>query len=615
MVAKDSPLIIDCPPSKRGGFSSTHSDLDAAIAKLRMTAYMWQAMTAEDLRMKGLGRRSFRLDEEWAPDTVSREFLNAIHNDSLEVEGAMRATAKVHVIRSSKTTKEIRADHVAQQNPSAHRKNEIFDYFMEALKEAGGPFASSAHPVVAGLILDSHYSASKDLILGHAALGCHNPKGISLGMFGSHLTYSWPRFLEEVTSCLTDTRSPGDKVGNDNGECHTMWEACTIGQGAHIHEVGHAFGSPHRPGIMERGYAQDWPKNFLSKTAYCGHIKKEGIVVNDSTPNNAVWNLSDALTYRVLPHFRLPTDRTISQEARLEGPQAGVEYDGEEDLRAILHIHCAAGLVRISFNGEEEKEPSLATPVTDIRYTEEDLESRFDRSEPLELSLLGYNGKEKHIENVWKSLAFKTFIRIPGTDIRLFKRGVGVEDVADRNTYEWAQLLKERGPDGRLHRAIDIDLRVGALWDGGVVKYEDGHKSHWGPMRTHGRPHSFGGHQSQTIEFSPEDRIKRIDVNCGEENRGYMSGISIQLFNGTIRGALNDEYGTNNIVRLEPSPQEDIVGFYGRSGKDGFCGVMEFGIITAPRSVGLNGLPEAAFNLSELKNTCGLEDGNGGQVR
>lgn len=65
MIAKDSPLLIDCPPQKRGGISSAHSDLDAAINKFRMTAYMWQALTAEDLRVKGLDRRSFRLEEEW----------------------------------------------------------------------------------------------------------------------------------------------------------------------------------------------------------------------------------------------------------------------------------------------------------------------------------------------------------------------------------------------------------------------------------------------------------------------------------------------------------------------------------------------------------------------
>jgi hypothetical protein len=90
MAACDSPLVIDCPPHKRGGISSAHSDLDAAIAKFRMTAYMWQAMTAEDFRQKGVGRRSFRLDEEWAPDTVSSEFLNAAYSSSLAEEGAMR---------------------------------------------------------------------------------------------------------------------------------------------------------------------------------------------------------------------------------------------------------------------------------------------------------------------------------------------------------------------------------------------------------------------------------------------------------------------------------------------------------------------------------------------
>lgn len=41
--------------------------------------------------------------------------------------------------------------------------------------------------------------------------------------------------------------------------------------------------------------------------------------------------------------------------------------------------------------------------------------------------------------------------------------------------------------------ATKIDLRVGCLWDGGVVYYQDGHKSHWGPMwRPGGQEHHFG---------------------------------------------------------------------------------------------------------------------------
>ena len=95
MVAKDSPLLIDCSPNKRGGISSAHSDLDAAINKFRMTAYMWQALTAEDMRSKGLGRRSFRLEEEWMPETLSREFLQAPPGASAN---HMRSTAKVYLI-------------------------------------------------------------------------------------------------------------------------------------------------------------------------------------------------------------------------------------------------------------------------------------------------------------------------------------------------------------------------------------------------------------------------------------------------------------------------------------------------------------------------------------
>ncbi|KAF2186772.1 hypothetical protein K469DRAFT_726230 [Zopfia rhizophila CBS 207.26] len=517
-----------------------------------MTAYMWQAMIAEDLRSKGLGRRSFRLDEEWAVDTVSRDFLNARYDDSLESEGTMRATAK-----------EIRDTNLAQQNPSARHKDRLFDFFLDALKEAGGPFTSSAHPIVAGLILDSHYSTSRSLILDHAALGCHNPEGISLGVLGSHLTYAWPRLLEEVASCLTDTKVPGDCVGNDNGECCTMWEACTIGQGSHLREVGHAFGSSHRPEIMERGYAQDWLKNFLLQTAYCGRHKTAGVVVTDSTRNNARWHLSDALSFRRLKSFRLPSDQLLTPELRNAGPQAQAAFEGDEDLQSILEINRAAGIAQVQFNGNAEKSPCVAEPVASLRFTQDELESRFDRAESLTLT------------NVSKLLAIKSFVRIPGSNIRLFKRSVysdGLENVPDRPHLQWAHLLKEKGPDGNIYRATAIDLRVGY-----------GHKSHWGPMRRHGQEHSFGGHASEEIELPLSATIKKIEVNRakGELNRSRDTGV----------------------VKLEPGVNEVIVGFHGKSARDSFCGVVEFGIITAPKEVGLDGLPEVTFNLSELRNT------------
>jgi hypothetical protein len=609
MVAADSPCLIDCPPSKAAGISSAHADLDAAIAKFRMTAYMWQAMTAEDLRLQGAGRRSFRLDEEWAADTISRAFLNARVDEALDSEGAMRSTAKINIIRSSKTVKEIRDKNIAQQNPAAHRKNDLFDYFLDALKEAGGPFTSDARPIVAGLILDSHYNVSQKLILGHAALGCHNPGGISLGMFGSHLTYSWPRFLEEVTSCLTDTRTPGEKVGNDNGECNTMWEACAIGQGASLHEVGHAFGSPHRSGIMERGYAQDWPKNFLSKTAYSGHLKTEGVLVDlNSTPNKARWNLADALSFRMLPQFRLPTDPVISDEERHASPKVYAEYNDDESP-ATLVIDSSSGIVRITFNHTETSQSLdwMHNASKRMEYTETTLEKRFHRTHNLRLSILAGNGKETNIGNVWKLLASRTFIRIPGSDIRLAKR-LAFSDEGDQPHYEWAQLLHEKGADGKLHRAVSIDLRVGCVWDGGVVKYADGHISHWGPMRVRGHKHHFGGHASEKIHLPEGVEITSIEVNPRD-------GVRMHLSNGKSAGELNARHHSE-IVKLTPSPDEVIVGFYGKSERGGgFCGVREFGIITVKRDISIEGLPNNVWDLPELRNTSGMEGDEDDEVR
>lgn len=453
MIAKDSPLLIDCPPQKRGGISSAHSDLDAAINKFRMTAYMWQALTAEDMRVKGLGRRSFRLEEEWTTETLSREFLQGPYDSPAS---HMRSTAKIHLIRTEKTVAELRDAQVAQQNRQARRKDDLHEYFTAALKKHGGAFASSSHPIVAGFILDSTFSPEQNLILGHAALGCSNPNGISLGMFGSHLTYSWPRFLEEVASSLFDTAVPGDNVGNDNNECGTMWEACSIGQGAFLHEVGHAFGAPHTSGIMARGYAQDWPKNFLSCTAYCSHTKQAGATVFDGeTKNDARWDLSDALSFKLLPHFKLPTDPVLSREALTAEPNVQVLFEDDQGEFLRLVISSPAPMVRIKFNGVTEAEPTIATPISKLQFTLDELEVRFERSKPLALDVLGLNGKSRAIGNVWRLFSNVSFVRVPGSSVVLQKKSImspkleaSKDGNQNKNNWDWAVLLNEKGKDG-----------------------------------------------------------------------------------------------------------------------------------------------------------------------
>lgn len=524
MVAKDSPLMVDCPPRKFGAISSAHSSLDAAIAKLRVTAYMWQALTAEEMRSNGLGRRSFRLEDEWSPDTTSRAFTN---------ETAMNSTAKIHLIRTEKTVAELRDAQLAQQNPNASRSNELHEIFTEALLEHGAPFTQDARPVVAGMILDSHYDTKNRLIVAHAALGGHNSDGLSLGIFGSHLTYSWPRFMEEIPDCLLDTASPGDCVGNDNGECVSMWEACSVGQGAFLHEVGHAFSAPHTTGIMSRGYSQDWPKGFLSKTAYCQYNTTEGISpVTPDTPNDCHWDIRDLLRFRNLIHFRLPSDVDLGDAS----PRYEL-HDDEDFLRVV--VTSEAGMARVMLNGTPEASPSVKDPATSIQFTLDELETRFDRDQPLDLEVVAMNGKHRTWD-MWKLFSDTTYIRIPGTGIRLTKKSVA-GDNSQSDDWSWVVMLKKRGRDGSIVSASKVDIRVGCGLDGAIVYYKDGTSIPCGPRGKHGQDPHMGGHQAKKLAIPRGVDIAKVAVS---KYGGWdLNGLRLVLSNGRAMGALNKGQG------------------------------------------------------------------------
>ncbi|KKZ65981.1 hypothetical protein EMCG_08275 [[Emmonsia] crescens] len=629
MVAKDSPLLIDCPPAKHGGLPNGHSALDAVIAKFRTTAYMWQALTAEDMRMKGLGRRSFRLEEERTADTTSQAFLYHPTQRALHASEAMRSTAQIHLIGTDKTVAELRDPNIAQQNSRASDKNGLFDIFLAALKNHGSPFDPSTHPIVAGLILDSHYSADQNLILAHAALGCHNGRDISLGMFGSHLTYSWPRFMEEVNECLLNTCPPGPSVGNDNGECASMWEACSIGQGAFLHEVGHAFGAPHTTGIMSRGYAQHWPRNFLTRTAYCAAHNKDGIVVIEGqTENNARWDLRDALSFRLFPHFWIPGDECFEQGVRAETPSVVVTGQGEEDPAQLgIRLSCQSRIVQISFNDNPEPSPTVISPANEVVYMMKDLESRFRRSdiEPLKLTVLGMNGKTRTVPDVWRLLSSRAIVRIPGSKVILTRQSVlcpqmeanESEEPDDSIVWTWATLLaKPKGGSGSDTRPMkcvkSIDVRTGAYLDGLYVDFDDGERVNCGPrLDRNGGKHTFGGHAAMEIDIIPNDSGKSVGGHGDREivrievarANNVITGLRIHLKDGTQGGQLSGYGHVNETCTLEPPHGQRIVGFFGRNWWGHMYDAMfEFGIITAPRDVQL---PEAVYGMKELMNTDG----------
>ncbi|KAJ5894615.1 hypothetical protein N7495_006306 [Penicillium taxi] len=609
LVAKDSPLLIDCPPAKYGAISTAHSSLGAAIQKLRLSAYMWQALTAEDFRQKGLGRRSFRLEEEWAFNST----MLAAHQT---VPGLMGSVPKVHIIRSDKTVAELRDLEIAQQNPRAQDQDALHRYFETALIQSGAPFDSASNPVVAGLILDAHYSIEKSMILGHAALGCHKPDGLSLGIFGSHLTYSWPRFMEEIPACLTDMTPPGVTVGNDNGECDTMRGACFVGQGAFLHEVGHAFGAAHTTGIMARGYSKTWDLNFLAQEA------------SDKRENEAKWDLQDVLRFKLLPHFALPGDKPVPKEhknatVKIEfdyKQDDGVGVDQDEDVSEfadpMIKISCGAGLAYVKVENGQNSETGENNVLTYNFLNEsqgepssfhiQNLRNNFDMTAPLKITALGLNGKERVVKNMWPQLNDQPYIIVPGTKVVIRKKAIKTssEQENDEDYVKWAMLLKHKGQDGKVYPATSIDLCVGCIMDGAIVHYADGKFANCGPIHDINDPscpHTFGGHATEEHDIPEGETITKVTINNGRVGWGSLSGIRMTLSNGEEWGELN-EVGNNDVEEdngltvLEPSEGEVIVGFFGQSLKG--CGyTAEFGILTAPKGVQL---PDTVYDF--IKN-------------
>lgn len=498
----------------------------------------------------------------------------------------MKSVPKVHLIRTDKTVAELRNPQYAQQNRRATKDQMLHQIFTQALMQHGAPFDSSYRPVVAGLILDSKYSIEQDLILGHAALGCHNADGISLGMFGSHLTYSWPRFFDEITSCLSDATPPGDSVGNDNKECDSMSRACFIGQGAFLHEVGHAFGADHTSGIMARGYSNDWANNFLPQAVDSKH--------------DAKWDLQDALRFMLKPHFRLPGDERITSDFIQAEIRIEVPADGDGDSLTVCSTSGLAQVVVTSTGNDSTKTYDLRSESSGIctEFLITDLQS-FDRAMPLQISALAMNGKTKVVKDAWRLLASKPYISLPGTKVKLRKRSVKAANMTEYeegdHVTNWSVLLRKRGSKGSLARASGIDLRVGCTFDGAVVYYNDSTRQNCGPAEYGGSgERDFGGHASEHKDIPKKARIVKVEI--GERGSwGGLDGIRMTLDNGDTWGDLNADTEHDKIEVLQPAPDEKIVGFFGTSAPY----VQEFGIITAPKDFKV---PDAVYDMRELQN-------------
>lgn len=298
LLGKDSPATFDAVPEriKREG-----NGLETAIKKFRMAAYLWQAFTAEQMCRNGLGRRCFRFEEEWQTGSLT---ARDSENDQ------MRNEAKVHVVRSEKTTKELRDLNLAQQYDKATHKGDLFGIAQNAVKAHFKPLKGQKQ-YVSVLMLDSHWDVKAKVITGHAALGGRGDD-IDLAIYGSHALQSYPSCIEDVPYALTDcTRTDSNHVANDCNESGSNWEAANIGIGAHLHEVGHLFGCPHQEsGVMLRDYVR-LSRTFICREPFSTRTKSPGLRswTNEEECN---WHRLDVLRFRSHPCFRLPADLPLN---------------------------------------------------------------------------------------------------------------------------------------------------------------------------------------------------------------------------------------------------------------------------------------------------------------
>ncbi|EPX70573.1 metallopeptidase [Schizosaccharomyces octosporus yFS286] len=361
VVGRDSDLTFDAPYGMK-------NDLDEAIRKLRCAAYLWQAFTAECMYRNGFGRRTFRLEENIQPDTMSCQ----------SAWGTERLTASIHVLRSDKTAEEIRST----------PPDQLFHVAGNAVDKLGLP--EPWHYIC--MFLDTRYDPSSKEVRGHVALGGGTDMH-KLGVFGSHSLHSFPSAIEYVIPVFSDARRIPDYLANDANESSTVWECANIGIGAILHELGHTLGCPHQPdGIMLRSYPI-FNRSFTTRESECVRTGSKGLAPI-LPKDECSWHYLDLLRFYYHPLFRLPSDQQYPSDVETSYYVSGDQIVFTNDTGIFL--------VEIEYNGQTKGWKIFNPPLDKAAFTDAEIRSlsSSDSGQDYRVRVLARNYKTMDINNV-----------------------------------------------------------------------------------------------------------------------------------------------------------------------------------------------------------------------
>ena len=462
LVAKDSPMTFDAMPERA---RTEGNNIDTAIRKYRMAAYLWQAFTGEQMNRHQFGRRCYRYEEEWQPGTLTNRDLSS---------GQMRNEAKVHVIHMNKTLAEIRDLNIAQQYEPATDKGALFGIALETCKEYFR-HQSGQKQYVSCLMLDATWDKHVGVIRGHAAVG-GGADGLQIAICGSHALQSYPAHIEEVVPAFTDcTRTDTDYVANDLNESGSNWEAANIGIGAHMHETGHLFGCPHQEyGVMLRDYTR-LNRTFTTREPYSTRTKSHGPRLC-TMADECGWHRLDILRFRYHPCFQLPSDQVLSAEE-------GIQVWAVDNGNALITSATGVAWIEIYPEGDDvchhwieyidQAAGPGGLPPRQVSLTEEDLRSRIgpaNRNKKIKIKVFSCGQGEHEVEDFSQLVGKTSRLKLP--DGRAGYRGSKLGFSQMDGTRHQDLILDSAHIQKKL--LVNVKVYAGFALDGVEFCYEDG---------------------------------------------------------------------------------------------------------------------------------------------